>query len=188
MAYRSPRLSIEHTWRSLLRKAGPFPRGYGTIEKQRFSIASSMTRKKPCRISRRRKRRRRGRTILRVFWPRRCTSDAPRHHRAIAALCHRYTAFSGTVRLVKRWLASHWLIHGHITEEAVEIICAHFFVGDGRKLAIDADADQAASHLVPASKERGFATVVHLSRMAMGRWLLRSFVRVQIAGIIQAHS
>ena len=93
---------------------------------------------------------------------------APRHHRAIAALCHRYTAFSGTVRLVKRWLASHWLLHGHITVEAVEIICAHFFVGDGRKLAIDADAEQAASHLVPASKERGFATVVQF--LAEWKW------------------
>jgi U3 small nucleolar RNA-associated protein 22 len=67
---------------------------------------------------------------------------APRHHRAIAALCHRYTAFSGTVRLVK-----HWLLHGHI---AVEIICAHFFVGDGGKLMINADSEQAASHPVPA--------------------------------------
>jgi U3 small nucleolar RNA-associated protein 22 len=71
-----------------------------------------------------------------------------------------FAAFSDTVRLVKRWLASHWLLHGHITAEAVEIIRAHFFVGDGRKLAVDADAEQAASYLVPASKERGFATVV----------------------------
>ena len=77
-------------------------------------------------------------------------------------------AFSGTVRLVKRWLASHWLLHGHITVEAVEIICAHFFVGDGRKLAIDADAEQAASCPVRAIEERGFATVVQL--LAEWKW------------------
>ena len=52
--------------------------------------------------------------------------------------------------------------------EAVEIICAHFFVGDGRKLAIDADAEQPTSHLVPASKERGFATVVQF--LAEWKW------------------
>ena len=88
---------------------------------------------------------------------------APRHHRAIAALCHQYSAFSGTVRLVKRWLASHWLLHGHVSEEAVEILCAKFFVGDGRGVGLDGDAgegkrDERAS--VPGSKERGFATVI----------------------------
>ncbi|GLB41186.1 putative U3 small nucleolar RNA-associated protein 22 [Lyophyllum shimeji] len=86
---------------------------------------------------------------------------APRHHRAIAALCHQYSAFAGVVRLVKRWLASHWLLHGHITEEAVELICAAFFVGDGRHVGLDADdskRDERAS--VPGSKERGFAAVI----------------------------
>lgn len=72
---------------------------------------------------------------------------APRHHRAIAALCHQHTAFAGTVRLVKRWLASHWLLHGHIYEELVELICALFFVGNARQS-------------IPGSKERGFACVV----------------------------
>lgn len=84
---------------------------------------------------------------------------APRHHRAIAALCHHYSAFSGTVRLVKRWLASHWLLQGHISEEAVELICASFFIKKRVPLTFDTD-DQTAQHLVPCSKERGFATVV----------------------------
>ncbi len=84
----------------------------------------------------------------------------PRHHRAIAALCHHYPAFSGTVRLVKRWLASHWLLHSHITGEIVELICASFFVNGGRHITTNVDIEQTAQHLVPWSKERGFATVV----------------------------
>jgi U3 small nucleolar RNA-associated protein 22 len=78
---------------------------------------------------------------------------APRHHRAIATLSHRYIAYPGTVRLVKRWLASHWLLGIHVSEEAVEIICAHPFVGTGVALP-----DTAVS--IPRSKERGFALVM----------------------------
>jgi U3 small nucleolar RNA-associated protein 22 len=58
------------------------------------------------------------------------------------------------VRLVKRWLASHWLLGGHIREEVVEIICASFFAGDGLQ-SMEVDYAQ-----VPGSKERGFANVV----------------------------
>ena len=83
---------------------------------------------------------------------------APRHHRAVISLCHRFVAYAGTVRLVKRWLASHWLLHGHVSEEAVEIICAAFFVGDGgipsREMAPEGWSG------VPSTKERGFAAVV----------------------------
>lgn len=85
---------------------------------------------------------------------------APRHHRAIAALSHHYSAFAGTVRLVKRWLASHWILQGHISDEAIEIICASFFLGGGHKITQETDAEQTAKHLVPGSKERGFAAVV----------------------------
>lgn len=85
---------------------------------------------------------------------------APRHHRAIAVLCHHYPAFSGTVRLVKRWLACHWLLHGHISGEVVELICASLFVNEGGHIAADVDIELTAQHLVPGSKERGFATVV----------------------------
>lgn len=85
---------------------------------------------------------------------------APRHHRAIAALSHHYSAFSGTVRLVKRWLASHWLLHSHVSEEVVELICASFFIASGRTINPNTDTEQTIQHLVPASKERGFAFVV----------------------------
>ncbi|KAJ7510322.1 Nrap protein [Mycena galericulata] len=85
---------------------------------------------------------------------------APRHHRAVAVLNHRFVAYSPTVRLVKRWLASHWVMHGHVSEEAVEILCASFFVGDGRDLSVDPENQTAERASVPGSKERGFATVV----------------------------
>ncbi|KIK81853.1 hypothetical protein PAXRUDRAFT_832582 [Paxillus rubicundulus Ve08.2h10] len=78
---------------------------------------------------------------------------APRHHRAVSDLSHRYAAYPGTVRLVKRWIASHWLLGIHITEEVVEIICARPFVGTNTMLP-----GMAVS--VPRSKERGFALVL----------------------------
>ena len=78
---------------------------------------------------------------------------APRHHRAIATLSHRYIAYPGTVRLVKRWLASHWLLGIHVSEEAVEMICARPFVGTNVTLS-----DTAVG--IPRSKERGFALVI----------------------------
>ncbi|KAI0051574.1 Nrap protein [Auriscalpium vulgare] len=78
---------------------------------------------------------------------------APRHHRVVAALNHRFAAFSGTVRLVKRWLAAHWLLRSHVSEEAVEIVCASLFVGGGSGRT-NAGA--------PSSRERGFARVVEL--------------------------
>ncbi|KAL4063702.1 Nrap protein [Scleroderma citrinum] len=82
---------------------------------------------------------------------------APRHHRAVANLAHRYTAYAGTVRLVKRWLAAHWLLTTHVSAEAVEIFCARPFIGSCAVLP-----DNATS--VPRSKERGFALVVEFLR------------------------
>ena len=80
----------------------------------------------------------------------------PRHHRAIASLCHRFPAYASTVRLLKRWLASHWLLRNHVSEEAVELLCASCFIGSGRGLALS----QSGSENIPGSKERGFALVV----------------------------
>lgn len=80
---------------------------------------------------------------------------APRHHRAIAALSHRFSAFSGTVRLVKRWLSAHWLLDTHISGEAVELLCAVAFVGRGKKVA---NPTQLVD--VPGTKERAFFKVV----------------------------
>ena len=76
---------------------------------------------------------------------------APRHHRSVAALHHRFVAFGGTVRLVKRWLAAHWLLRLHVGEEAVEVLCATVFAGVGPAQ-------------VPSTRERGFACVVRLLR------------------------
>jgi len=110
----------------------------------------------------------------------------PRHHRAIAALSHHYTAFSGTVRLAKRWLASHWLLHGHITEEVVELLCASFFVGSGRNDIDDNDTEKTLQHLVPASKERGFALFVHF--LKSWRWEEGLFVPLYGTGSATALS
>ena len=95
----------------------------------------------------------------------------PRHHRAIASLVHRYGAFCGTVRLVQRWLASHWLFSEcspksdgeggdagvHVRCEAVELIAAYVFIvlcGGGGN--------------VPGTKELGFFRVV--SFLASWEW------------------
>lgn len=83
---------------------------------------------------------------------------APRHHRALAALAHRLPAFAGTVRLVKRWLAAHWLLRGHVREEAVELLVAGVFLGAART--------PHARESVPGTKERGFAQVVRF----LGEW------------------
>lgn len=82
---------------------------------------------------------------------------APRHHRTVMALCHRFSAYAGTVRLVKRWLAAHWLLKGHISEEAVEILCASVFLGASGGSSSAKEAEN-----VPGSRERGFARVVRL--------------------------
>ena len=98
---------------------------------------------------------------------------APRHHKAIASLCHRYPAYSGTVRLVKRWLASHWLLHGHVSEEAVEILCASAFVS----ASMNSSRSTARSSIGgPGSKERGFATIVE--RLKDWKWQEGMFIPV----------
>ncbi|KAI0828573.1 Nrap protein [Trametes gibbosa] len=84
--------------------------------------------------------------------------QGPRHHRAIAALCHKYAAFAGTIRLTKRWFASHWLLRGHVSEEAVELLCAYVFLRATLPLAGGAASNRKS--LEPGSKERGFAQVV----------------------------
>ncbi len=83
---------------------------------------------------------------------------APRPHRAIAALYHRLPAFANTVRLTKRWFAAHWLLRGHVSEEAVELLCAHVFLRTGPPLTADVATN--ARTFAPGSKERGFAQVI----------------------------
>ncbi|TCD66882.1 hypothetical protein EIP91_000780 [Steccherinum ochraceum] len=84
---------------------------------------------------------------------------APRHHRAIAALCHRYTAYAGTVRLIKRWLASNWVLQKYLSVEAVELLSAVVFLGSARKAS---SSSQPPPIGVPGTKERGFAKVIEL--------------------------
>lgn len=79
-------------------------------------------------------------------------------HRAIAALSHRFPAFANTVRLTKRWFAAHWLLRGHVSEEAVELLCAQVFLRTGPPSAADAAAN--TKTFAPGSKERGFAQVI----------------------------
>ena len=75
-------------------------------------------------------------------------------HRVVAGLCHKFPAYSGTVRLVKRWLASHWLLGAHISEEVVELLCAKVFLGDS---TVDSLRN---SMQTPETKERGFFQVM----------------------------
>lgn len=80
---------------------------------------------------------------------------APRHHRVIAALSHKFAAFAGTARLTKRWFASHWLFCTHVSEEAVELLCAYIFLRTGAS----AGGSETLA-VVPGTKERGFAQVL----------------------------
>ncbi|PIL27250.1 hypothetical protein GSI_10394 [Ganoderma sinense ZZ0214-1] len=82
---------------------------------------------------------------------------APRHHRVIATLSHKFAAFAGTARLTKRWFASHWLFCTHVSEEAVELLCAYIFLRTGASVEGDAASTSA---VVPGTKERGFAQIL----------------------------
>lgn len=81
---------------------------------------------------------------------------APKHHRAVAALSHHYAAYPGTVRLVKRWLASHWIAGGHVTDEAVELLCATVFL---RSTTSDREGDEVPPGS-PMTKEAGFFRMI----------------------------
>jgi U3 small nucleolar RNA-associated protein 22 len=106
---------------------------------------------------------------------------APSHHRAISNLCHRYPGFSGTVRLVKRWLASHWLLDVHVSQEAAELICAKAFIGDGSSLSGD-DFDGSTSQVdAPVTKERGFVVVVHF----LANWEWQAGLGVPLYGKVE---
>ena len=73
------------------------------------------------------------------------------HTQAIARLCNRYPALSGTMRLLKNWFASH-LLTNHIADEVIELMAARSFV-------------QPWPWDVPASVQTGFLrTLFWLSR------------------------
>lgn len=52
---------------------------------------------------------------------------APQHHAAIMNMHHRYTGWSPSVRLVKRWCAAH-MLSPHICPEVIELLVAHVFL------------------------------------------------------------
>lgn len=52
---------------------------------------------------------------------------SPSHTQAIARLCSRYPAMSGTIRLLKKWFASH-LLNNHIADEVIELIATRSFL------------------------------------------------------------
>ncbi|KAI8645019.1 Nrap protein [Parasitella parasitica] len=51
----------------------------------------------------------------------------PTHTFYVQAMCAKYTAFSSTVRLTKRWVGSH-LLSPHVSDEMVELLVAHVFL------------------------------------------------------------
>ena len=63
------------------------------------------------------------------------------------------------MRLAKRWFAAHWLLGGHVSEEAVELLCAHVFLRTGPR-AESSEGEAARIPGVPGSKERGFAQLL----------------------------
>ena len=76
---------------------------------------------------------------------------APAHTQAVAKLCSRYPALSGTIRLLKKWFASH-LLSNHIPEEVIELIAARTFT-------------QPWPWQAPSSVQTGFLRTLHwLSR------------------------
>ncbi|TKA68398.1 hypothetical protein B0A55_08744 [Friedmanniomyces simplex] len=77
---------------------------------------------------------------------------APAHTQAVARLCSRYPALSGTVRLLKKWFASHLLAH-HIAEEVIELIAVRTFV-------------QPWPWQTPSSVQTGFLRTLHW----LARW------------------
>jgi U3 small nucleolar RNA-associated protein 22 len=80
----------------------------------------------------------------------------PRHHAAVNSLHHLYPSFTPTVRLVKRWFASH-LLAPHVPAELIELICANVYLTP-------------TTTTTPSSSSAGFARVISL----LARWKWRS--------------
>ncbi|OAP58639.1 hypothetical protein AYL99_07729 [Fonsecaea erecta] len=52
----------------------------------------------------------------------------PIHTTTIRNLITRFPPLSSTIRLLKKWVSSHLLLHEHIPEEILELIAAHIFL------------------------------------------------------------
>nr|POF15316.1 u3 small nucleolar rna-associated protein 22 [Quercus suber] len=75
----------------------------------------------------------------------------PAHTQAIARLCNRHPTLSGSIRVMKKWFASH-LLANHFSDEVIELLVARTFV-------------QAYPWKSPASVQTGFLRTL--------RWLAR---------------
>lgn len=76
---------------------------------------------------------------------------APAQTQAIVRLCTRFPALSGSIRLTKKWFASH-LLSNHISEEVIELLVIRTFT-------------QPAPWSIPSSVQTGFLrTIFWLSR------------------------
>ena len=75
---------------------------------------------------------------------------APQHHAAIMNMHHRYTGWSPSVRLVKRWCAAH-MLSLHICPEVIELLVAHVFL-------------RADAQTVPHTGPSGFARTLDFLR------------------------
>jgi U3 small nucleolar RNA-associated protein 22 len=82
----------------------------------------------------------------------------PRHHAAVSVLQHLHPSFSPSVRLFKRWLASHRL-SPHVSAEAAELIVASVYLSLSNPVG---------PYDTPASGATGFSRV--LERLATWIW------------------
>lgn len=76
----------------------------------------------------------------------------PIHTTAIRNLCTRFPPLSATIRLLKKWVSSHLLLH-HVPEEVFEIVVAHIFL-------------HPAPWSTPGSSTTAFLRCLHL----LSRW------------------
>jgi U3 small nucleolar RNA-associated protein 22 len=75
---------------------------------------------------------------------------APQHHATIMNMHYRYTGWSPSVRLVKRWCAAH-MLSLHICPEVIELLVAHVFL-------------RTDPHTVPHSGPSGFVRTLDFIR------------------------
>ncbi|RKP08622.1 Nrap protein [Thamnocephalis sphaerospora] len=76
-------------------------------------------------------------------------THAPAHSLQLQALCQQHVALSDTIRLTKRWFATHMLLGVQVPDEIVELICAHVFTN-------------AEPWSAPGTGQTGFARVLCL--------------------------
>ncbi|KAI9482662.1 MAG: Nrap protein [Benjaminiella poitrasii] len=87
----------------------------------------------------------------------------------VQAMCARFTAYSSTVRLVKRWFGCH-MLNPQVTEEMIELIVAQVFL-------------EPQPWSIPMSTFAGFGRVLHL--LATWDWAKQPLV-VDIEGELTA--